>query len=279
MSLFNDREIQDFQIETGELPEYPEELYLAFENDCNYRCQSCTVHNFLKGKTKEELEYNYGIIEARIREAMPYAKTVGANGHGELFTSKRTLKLLSEWKPKAPTEECSVSLETNGSLFDKEHWKHNGGQNEMEELFMNIRNPKHPYYHEYKEVMWHPYLSHPKVLEQSGGNDSFIRRAVPYELSDIKWRILTKILDEPDQIMERISKINNPVIYGMGNLTSALVKEMNSRNILPLCIIDGYKECGCFEGIPVYHVKKARDRKRTRLNSSHHTKSRMPSSA
>ena len=65
--------IDEFQTELGTLSEYPEELYLAFENDCNYRCRSCTVHNLLKGKTKEELERNYDIIEMRVREAMTAA--------------------------------------------------------------------------------------------------------------------------------------------------------------------------------------------------------------
>lgn len=343
--------IQDFQTELGEVPEYPEELHLAFENKCNYRCRSCTIHNFMKGKTKEELEHNYDIIEARVRQAMPYAKKVGANGHGEVFVSKRTLGLLHDWKPLAPVEECSAVLETNGSLFDEEHWKlienlgqyhlgvtitvmsfdeptyqylsgvdypiekiednlrfvkglrekgiinelkigtvvmsdnfrtlpeftrrcieefgadyvrlrpydNWGGQNDMEDFFMNIRNPKHPYYSEYKEVMRHPIFANPKVLEQSGGNDAYIRKAVPFELSDLKWRILTKILDCPDQVMKVVSEINNPVIYGMGNLTSALVKEMKSRNKKPLCIVDGYKESGSFEGIPVFNIEEVMD--------------------
>lgn len=58
--------------------------------------------------------------------------------------------------------------------------------------------------------------------------------------------------------MEAVSKINNPVIYGMGNLTSALVRAMNSGNLSPLCIIDNYKNSGCFEGIPVYNIKEVR---------------------
>ena len=101
--------ISNYQKELGNLPEYPEELWLAFENSCNYRCKSCTIHNLLKGKTKEELEHNYSIIENRIREAMPHAKMISANGHGELFVGKRTLKLLSEWRPIAAVEECSVA--------------------------------------------------------------------------------------------------------------------------------------------------------------------------
>lgn len=343
-------QINDIQTELGELPQYPEELYLAFENVCNYKCKSCTVCNMNDGKTKEELEKNYDIIEERIRQAMPYVKKISANGMGELFVSKRTLKLLSEWQPEAPAEECSVLLETNGSLFDEEHWKqienlgkyklnvaitvmsfeepvyqhlsgvnypiekiennlryvkslrekgvidfltiatvvqvenfrtlpqfaHRcieefgadyvrlrpydnwGGQNAMEEFFMNIRNPMHPWHLEYKEIMKHPYLSHPKVHDQSGGVNSHGMRTVPYELSDLKWRLLTEILHNPNPIIEKLSEINNPVIYGMGNLAAALVRKMNLRNILPLCIIDAYRESGFFEGIPVYNIKEVK---------------------
>lgn len=344
-------EIQNMQVELGEVPEYPEELYLAFENGCNYRCKSCTVHNYLKGKTKEELEHNYDIIEQRIREGLPYAKRVSANGVGELFVSKRILKLLSEWKPIAPIEDCSVLLETNGSLFDEEHWKqienlgqYNlhvsisvmsfdeptyqrlsgvnypieriennlrfvkslrekgiinyleiatvvqvenfrelpefarrcieefgadyvrlrpyknwGGQNKIEGFFTNLRNPKHPYYEEYKEVMKHPNLQHPKVHDISGGLDSDDMREVPFEVSDLKWKIITKIFDEPDQIMETISQMDNLVIYGMGNLTRALIREMKARNLSPLCIIDMLKPSGCFEGVPVINMKEVQN--------------------
>ncbi len=342
-------EIHEFQTELGKLPEYPERLSLAFENICNYRCKSCTVHSMLEGKTKEELEHNYDIIERRVRQAMPHVKSIGANGMGELFVSKRILKLLSEWKPLASAEECSVGLETNGSLFDEEHWKqienlgqyklnvtitvmsfdeqtyqslsgveypiekiesnlrfvkelrekeiinhlaigtvvlpdnfrklpefaHRcieefgadyvrlrpydnwGGQNEIEEFFMNIRNSKHPWHSEYKKVMKHPYLSHPKVHDHSGGNVPHKTRAVPYELSYLKWKILTKILDNPEKVMTEISQIDNLVIYGMGNLACALVREMNARNMHPVCMIDSYKQSGCFEGIPVYNIREA----------------------
>lgn len=343
--------IRDYQTELGEIPEYPEELHLAFENKCNYRCLSCTVHSMPKENEKERLQHNYEIIEERIRQAMPYVKKIGANGMGELFVSERILKLLSEWKPAAPPEECSVLLETNGSLFDEEHWKridnlgqyeltvavsimsfdesvyqrlsgvtypikriednlkfikslrekgiinqfiiatvvqaenfralpefvHRsieefgadfvrlrpydnwGGQNMVEEFFMNIRNPKHPWYREYQEVMKHPYLQNPKVLNNSGGKDSFGMRAIPYELSDLKWRILTKILDEPEKVINEIEKIGEFAIYGNGNLTASLVNELKSRNMLPKYIIDGYKKGGWYKGIPVYNIDEVKE--------------------
>ena len=34
---------------------------------------------------------------------------------------------------------------------------------------------------------------------------------------------------------------------------------MKSHNMQPLCIIDRYKESGCFEGISVYNIKDAKD--------------------
>ena len=123
---------------------------------------------------------------------------------------------------------------------------------------MNIRNPKHPWHQESKETMKHPYLSHPKVHDQSGGENSYGMRTVPYELSDLKWRILTEIINNPNQIIQKLSEMNNPVIYGMGNLTAALVREMNLRNMPPLCIIDAYKKSGNFEGIPVYNIKEVK---------------------
>ena len=344
-------EIRDYQTELGEIPEYPEELHLAFENMCNYRCISCTVHNMSKENDKVRLQHNYEIIEEKLRQAMPYAKRIGANGMGELFVSKRTLRLLSEWKPVAPPEECSVLLETNGSLFDEEHWKqienlgkynltvaisimsfeapvyqrlsgvkypikriednlrfvkklrekriinqltiatvvqaenfrtlpdfvHKsieefgadfvrlrpydnwGGQNKIEEFFMNIRNPKHPWYGEYQEIMSHPYLRNPKVHNNSGGKDSYGMRAVPYELSDLKWKILTKILDEPEKIMNEIAKVGEFAIYGNGNLTACLVGEMKSRNILPKYIIDGYKKGGWYKGIRVCNMDDVKE--------------------
>ncbi|MBO4899326.1 MAG: radical SAM protein [Lachnospiraceae bacterium] len=115
--------IEEMLVEYDPKQRYPEELALGFENTCNYACTGCTFHSKPQGKKREELEENYQIIEDKLRLAMPYAKSVSANGCGELFVSKHILKLLSEWEPIAPIEELHASLETNGSLFDEEHWK------------------------------------------------------------------------------------------------------------------------------------------------------------
>lgn len=103
------------------------------------------------------------------------------------------------------------------------------------------------------------YLRHYDLAEYETVLYAVRPRVTSFELADFKWKILTKILDESDKVISTISRKCNPVIYGMGNLTYALVKEMRARNILPLCIIDSYKESGNFEGIPVYNIKEVKE--------------------
>ena len=341
--------IEKYQVDFEGLSEYPQQLYRAFENVCNYRCPSCTIHCMDEGKERQQIERNYDIIESRLKEALPHAKIIGANGQGELFCCKRTMRLLSEWEPLAPTEECQVWLETNGSLFDEEHWKQIenigkyyvrvaitvmsfdqaiyehlsgakypiskiednlrfvkslrekniinylelatvvqaenfrempefarrcveefgadrvrlrpyanwGAQNSMEEFFMDIRNPMHPYYQEYKEVMRHPNLSHPKVDDESGGNDSFSTRTVPYEAASLKWRLMTYILWNQDKVLDEIAckcAGKEIILYGRGNFTAVLLPKMKERGLTPVCIVDSYYETGEYEGIPLWNT-------------------------
>ncbi len=116
-------DMENNMVEVDEIPEYPQELYLAFENVCNYSCTCCNIQELMEGSRKEDVEKGYERIEEQIREVLPYVKTLSANGLGELFVSKHILRLLAEWKPVAPAGEVSVRLETNGSLFDEAHWK------------------------------------------------------------------------------------------------------------------------------------------------------------
>lgn len=103
------------------------------------------------------------------------------------------------------------------------------------------------------------YLRHYDLTEYETVLYAVRPRATSLELADYKWKILTRILDEPDKIISAITKINNPVIYGMGNLAYAIVKEMKARNVSPLCIIDSYKESGKFDGVPIYNIKEAEE--------------------
>lgn len=116
-------DFKDAEIEIDQVPQFPESLYLAYENVCNYKCVMCDIPNCMAKADAKVNEEKYNKIDEELRKALPYVKHLSANGLGELFVSRHTLKLLSEWKPLDDPSEVSVTLETNGALFDEEHWK------------------------------------------------------------------------------------------------------------------------------------------------------------
>lgn len=115
--------VETVSVDIEEIPKFPEALYLAYENVCNYRCIMCGIPGCMANADIKLLEDKYTKIDAELKKVLPYVKHISANGLGELFVSRHTLKLLSEWKPLADPDEVSVTLETNGSLFDEAHWK------------------------------------------------------------------------------------------------------------------------------------------------------------
>lgn len=345
-------DMENHMIEIDEIPEYPEELYLAFEQVCNYHCTSCTVPEIMKNNKMRDLESGYDIIEKQLEEALPHVKKISANGCGELFVSKRILKLLANWKPLAPIEQLSVSLETNGSLFDEEHWKQienlgkyhlsvsitvmsfdeptyqllsgtrlpiskiednlrfvkslreKGIVNYLEiatvvqernfrylpeftrrcieefgadyvrlrpympwgarepeiEWFTDIRNPNHPYYNEYKEIMKNEIFKHPLVHDWSGGLDTVNIKAFPYKeyrFSFFVEQILTDIILNIDVIIERLRKIigeKHIVIYGLGNIGKVLLKLLIERGFAPDYVLDKYVTYNKYCNISVYNL-------------------------
>lgn len=116
-------EVDKHTVEIDEIPEYPQELYLAFETICNYDCTGCNAHKVMECNQSQDVEAGYQLIEDRLRDILPHVKVLSASGYGELFLSRHTLKMLSEWHPLAPKEQCSVELESNGALFDPKHWE------------------------------------------------------------------------------------------------------------------------------------------------------------
>ena len=79
-------DIDNHMIEIDKIPEYPEELYLAYENVCNYHCMSCTVHDTMVKNKAEDLEKGYDKIEAELKDILPHVKRLGANGCGRLLS-------------------------------------------------------------------------------------------------------------------------------------------------------------------------------------------------
>lgn len=349
-------DLGNHSIEIEEIPEYPEELYLGYENICNYHCKSCTIHDIMMKNKLEDLEKGYDKIEEQIKDILPHLKVISANGMGELFCSKRILKLLSEWKPIAPAEEITVMLESNGSLFDEFHWKQieNLGQynlivsitimsfdetiyqclsgtnlpikqlednlrfikslrekgiiNYLElatvvqdrnfrtmpeftrrcleefaadsvrlrpyepwgsqepeiEWFMDVRNPAHPYYAEYKKIMEDKVFKHPKVKDWSGGKDTVNQRPFPYrsyKWSNLVERSLVNIILNFDIATEAVKshiKDEYPlVIYGFGNMGKILLKMWIEKGIIPAYVLDKNSHHDIFEGIQIYNLKEA----------------------
>lgn len=115
--------VEEKCIEIDDYPKYPPALYLAYENVCNYRCVMCTIPDCMTGKDYEEREKKLNRIDEEVLKVLPFVKKLSANGLGELFASKHILKVLSEWKPLSSPEECSVELETNGSMFNEKNWE------------------------------------------------------------------------------------------------------------------------------------------------------------
>lgn len=346
-------DMESHMVEIDKIPEYPEELYLAYENVCNYHCISCTVHDTMLRNKTEDLEGGYDKIEAELKKILPYVKKIGANGCGELFVSKRILKLLSQWKPLAPAEEISVILETNGALFDEEHWKQIenlgtyqlsvaitvmsfdeptyqilsgtklpisqieknlhfvrklreqgivnyfeiatvvqdrnfrtvpefarrcieefgadyvrlrpyapwGSQEPEIEWFMDIRNPQHPYYNEYKEMKKNEIFKHPKVHDWSGGMDTVNIREFPYKLSYNREQIIAKLISNIDDVVERLLLCTGGkpvVVYGLGIVGKILVKELIEKNINIEYILDKNKPAYQFQNINVYNLEETK---------------------
>lgn len=339
-------------IEIDELPDYPPSIYLAYEEVCNYQCTSCTTPETMSCNLgKKEVEKGYEIIEKELKKVLPYVKHLGANGRGELFASRHILKLLSEWKPIANAEDCSVSLETNGSLFDEEHWKQienlgkynlrvsitvmsfdektyqylsgvnypiskiennlrfvkalreKGIINHLElatvyqernfrflpefirrcieefgadevrlrpympwgsrepevEWFFDIRNPKHPYYSEFYEIMQHPIFKNPKVRDWGGGRNSVVSAISPWEKAKVKEILIRKAFDE--KIFNRIPKsyINKIVLYGLSDAAKGIMSTMFRLNIKPLYIIDKYCDSKEYYGLCINKLDNLSD--------------------
>lgn len=346
-------DMNNHMIEIDDIPEYPTELYLGFEEICNYSCTCCNIQHTMRMNKEKNLQDGYDKIEEQLKELLPHLKKISANGLGELFCSKRTLKLLSEWKPLSPAEEISVVLETNGSLFDNTHWKQisnlgqynlsvaitvmsfdevtyqylsgttlpicqieenlrfvknlrekeiinylelatvvqernfrtlpefvkrcieefgadavrlrpyapSGSQKPEIEWFMDVRNPNHPYYTEYRSVMENVIFKHPKVKDWSGGRDTFNLKEFPY--STLKWsnlveKCLTNIILNIDAVLEQVRnhiKESGPVvIYGFGNMGKSLAKLLMDKGIVPEYILDKNKSHDTFWGIEIYNM-------------------------
>ena len=125
--------------------------------------------------------------------------------------------------------------------------------------FMDVRNPKHPYYEQYRDVMSHPVFKHPKVLLWSGELPSSLGEHPGIRAEQIKSKA-EWILYKSDFLIETLFKLaeqnnaNEVYLYGIGLLGKLLVKL--NQNRLPIKVIyDKYAAQTMWEGIPVHRPK------------------------
>ena len=115
-------EPEKHEIEYDDNCEWPESIYLAYENVCNYKCTSCFVHEDMIKNRCHNLDEAYKNIEEKLVDVLPHVKHIGANGLGEFFAPTHIIDLIKKWKPLEKADKCSISIETNGSLFNKNNW-------------------------------------------------------------------------------------------------------------------------------------------------------------
>jgi hypothetical protein len=345
-------DIENHIIETEKVPEYPSELYLGFENICNYSCRSCFLRHWMRENKDIDLEKYYTKIEEKLQPILPYIKRISANGLGEVFCSKHTLNILANWKPLGNPDEIEVSIESNGSLFDEKHWKQIenigkykvsvhisvmsfdepiyqylsgtklpisvvennlrfikslrekeiinyfeiatvvqeqnfrtmpdfvqkcleefepdyirlrpyeswGAQNPIEAWFSDVRNPKHPYYGEYKKVMSNQIINHPTVHDWSGKRDTENRISFPYEITYYKWEIVSEIYRNIDCIIEKVKSYhdgNEVAIYGIAEIGKTLINELTARGYKVAYIIDKNCKDSAYKDIKIYKLSEA----------------------
>lgn len=130
--------------------------------------------------------------------------------------------------------------------------------------FMDVRNPYHPYYSEYKKVMEHPIFKHPKVLLWSGTHDSgrgehpgilAERRLKEAERDHEVLTILDKIFADESFIIRlkdcmAEKGVKNLSLYGVGRV-GKLILRLNGEETIPIKeLYDNYKK-GSFGKYPI----------------------------
>lgn len=111
--------IEENMVEYEGVPQYPKELSISYERDCNYVCTCCRNEPYRK--SCNELD-NIKKIQDEIDKVISKVEIISANGYGELFASKNIMEVLSKFDSERESKDIVVFLETNGGLFDKAHW-------------------------------------------------------------------------------------------------------------------------------------------------------------
>ena len=98
--------------------ERPVNFNVACDYTCNHSCPSCRDRIFVGDETYRE---NLQTVIDKITPYLNSADNFSTCGNGDVFASPQLLSMLEGLKPEK--EELTISIETNGALFDEQHWK------------------------------------------------------------------------------------------------------------------------------------------------------------
>jgi len=96
---------------------FPTEINMAYDFICNQHCETCRKEVFIPSK---DYESKMNLIQKRLSPYLDRASYISTCGHGDLFASKYMMSVLENLHPRNPN--IRFLLETNGVLFDEEHW-------------------------------------------------------------------------------------------------------------------------------------------------------------
>lgn len=119
-------------MESGELPDLSEEeikkravatdtpvnFTIANDRTCNIACTTCRTSPYCPAEGEREK------IDNALEKLVPFAnkaKWIDLNGYGEFLANPSFSSFLEKLRPE--NKELVLTLETNGVLFDEEHWK------------------------------------------------------------------------------------------------------------------------------------------------------------
>lgn len=104
--------------EQGVVSDTPLFMNIANDRICNIACTTCRTSIYCPKEGEREK------IDGALERLIPYAnkaKTINLNGQGEFLANPSYLKFLEKLRPE--NKDFQISFETNGILFDREHWE------------------------------------------------------------------------------------------------------------------------------------------------------------
>lgn len=111
-------EVTEEELKTLAVPtEVPEILLIANDMTCNIACTTCRTGMFCPSAEYREK------VDSILQKLKPYAeraKYIDMDGTGEALASPSFMRFLAELHPEH--SDCTISLQTNGVLFDEAHW-------------------------------------------------------------------------------------------------------------------------------------------------------------